>query len=101
MREFWETALIGGRSIDHAFTGIEAEGAWSASIIHRGTGIGAAITADTPWVQVYSGEHVSRRGVAVEPMTCPPNAFNSHTDLAVLQPGQTHSMTVGIHGFAL
>ena len=35
------------------------------------------------------------------PTTCPPNAFNSHTDLAVLEPGQTHSMTVGIHGFAL
>ena len=44
---------------------------------------------------------MSRRGVAIEPMTCPPNAFNSHTDLAVLEPGQTHSMTVGIHGFAL
>ena len=60
-----------------------------------------AITADTPWVQVYSGEQVSRRGVAIEPMTCPPDAFNSHTDLVALEPGQTHSMTVGIHGFAL
>ena len=99
--DFREPALIGGCSIDHAFTDIGAGGAWTASILHRGTGIGAAITADTPWVQVYSGEQVSRRGVAVEPMTCPPNAFNSHTDLAVLEPGQTHSMTVGIHGFAL
>ena len=99
--DFREPALIGGRSIDHAFTDIGAGGAWTASILHRGTGIGAAITADTPWVQVYSGEQVSRRGVAIEPMTCPPNAFNSHTDLAVLEPGQTHSMTVGIHGFAL
>ena len=56
--DFREPALIGGRSIDHAFTDIRAGGAWTASILHRGTGIGAAITADTPWVQVYSGEHV-------------------------------------------
>ena len=35
------------------------------------------------------------------PTTCPPDAFNSHTDLVALEPGQTHSMTVGIHGFAL
>ena len=28
-----------------------------------------------------------RIGLAVEPMTCPPDAFNSGTDLITLQPG--------------
>jgi len=28
----------------------------------------------------------SRLGLALEPMTCPPDAFNSGTDLIVLEP---------------
>ena len=30
---------------------------------------------------------VARRSLAVEPMTCPPNAFRSREDLIVLEPG--------------
>ena len=45
-----------------------------------------------PWVQVHTADQPiaanSRRGLAVEPMTCPPDAFNSHDDLVVLQPGE-------------
>ncbi len=33
----------------------------------------------------------SRRGLALEPMTCPPDAFNSGTDLVVLEPGAEHT----------
>ncbi|MFD0890819.1 aldose epimerase, partial [Streptosporangium algeriense] len=42
-----------------------------------------------PWAQVCSGAGLGHRGLAVEPMTCPPDAFNSGTDLIVLQPGET------------
>ena len=39
-----------------------------------------------------------RKSLAVEPMTCPPDAFNSGVDLVVLQPGQSHSLalTIGV-----
>jgi aldose 1-epimerase len=47
-----------------------------------------------PWVQVHTAGRPdrasSRLGVALEPMTCPPNTFNSGTDLVVLEPGDTH-----------
>ena len=37
-----------------------------------------------------------RRSVAIEPMTCPPDAFRSGRDLIALEPGQTWSGTWGI-----
>ncbi|HWU31187.1 MAG TPA: galactose mutarotase, partial [Microbacterium sp.] len=51
--------------------------------------------AGCPWVQVHTADlpdpAASRRGLAVEPMTCPPDAFNSGTDLIVLEPGAAHT----------
>jgi aldose 1-epimerase len=44
-----------------------------------------------PYVQLYTGDDrpdVARRAVAVEPMTCPPNAFNTGEGLIRLEPGE-------------
>ncbi len=47
-----------------------------------------------PWLQVYTGDKPaplpSRVGLAVEPMSCPPDAFNSGQDLVRLEPGAVH-----------
>ena len=51
------------------------------------------MSSDVPWVQAYTADELSRPGVAIEPMTCPPNAFNSGEDLIALKVGQTHSFT--------
>jgi aldose 1-epimerase len=42
------------------------------------------------WVQLFTGDHplVERRGFAVEPMTCPPNAFRTGEGLIRMEPGQ-------------
>ena len=40
---------------------------------------------------------VARRSLAVEPMTCPPNAFRTGRDLIHLAPGQSVSSRWGIH----
>ena len=53
------------------------------------------------WVQLYSGDthprlEERRRSLAVEPMTCPPDAFRSGEDLIVLEPGQTVTISWGI-----
>ena len=37
-----------------------------------------------------------RKAVAIEPMTCPPNAFVTAEDLLVLEPGQQVTQTWGI-----
>jgi len=39
---------------------------------------------------------VNRRAVAIEPMTCPPNAFRSGTDVITLEPGATWTGAWGI-----
>ncbi|HZO77682.1 MAG TPA: hypothetical protein VFB39_06525, partial [Solirubrobacteraceae bacterium] len=50
------------------------------------------------YVQLFTGDHpaVGRRGVAVEPMTCPPNAFRTGEDLVVLRPGEMFRASWGI-----
>jgi aldose 1-epimerase len=45
-------------------------------------------------VQVYTSVREdpaqTRRAVAVEPMSCPPDSFNSGDGLVVLSPGERH-----------
>jgi aldose 1-epimerase len=52
------------------------------------------------WWQVYTGDTLpperARRSVAVEPMTCPPDAYRSGRDLVVLAPGESWRGTWGI-----
>jgi len=52
------------------------------------------------WVMVFTGDTLAparrRRGLAVEPMTCPPNAFATGEGVRVLQPGETWTTTWGI-----
>jgi aldose 1-epimerase len=56
--------------------------------------------ASCTWLQVFTaespGEALHRRGVAVEPMTCPPNAFATGKDVVVLQPGESLTTSHGI-----
>lgn len=49
------------------------------------------------WLQIYTPS--DRRSIAVEPMTCGPDAFNpgpTHSELITLAPGATFSCTWGI-----
>ncbi len=80
--------LLAGRSIDHTYTALPQE--WAAELIHGPSGFVVRMIGDSPWAQVYTGEKIDRAGVAVEPMSCPPNAFNSGEDVVYLAPGQWH-----------
>lgn len=98
--DFSRPRVLGAMSLDHAFTGLPADG-WQVSL--RDPATGGATVLSTPagpagsrWLQVYSGEELGRRGMAVEPMTCPPDAFNSGTDLIVLEPGDEHAFSYSI-----
>ncbi|MBP2321122.1 aldose 1-epimerase [Kibdelosporangium banguiense] len=53
---------------------------------------------DFKWVQVFTpGEFPGRgRAIAIEPMTCPPDALNSGIDLITLAPGQSWAGRWGI-----
>ena len=96
--DFRTARRIGDVFIDHAFTGLARDGGVAEVRIVTDAGTGVAMTFDERcrWVQVHTADNpgidaIHRIGLAVEPMTCPPDAFNSATDLVVLEPGATHA----------
>ncbi len=86
-----------GLAVDHAFTDLPA--AWAVELTHP-TSPGVRLDSDAPWVQLYSGERTGRRAAAVEPMTCPPDAFNRDPDGVLLQPGETRTVSLRISATA-
>jgi aldose 1-epimerase len=96
--DFRQPRQIEDTFIDHAFTDLERDDAGIAEVrVTDASGAGVAMRWDgaCPWVQVHTADRdipeLHRLGLAVEPMTCPPDAFNSGTDLIVLEPGGTTS----------
>jgi len=101
--DFREARRIGTTQINHAFTDLERDADGLVRVELRDPDGGAAVTlwADEsyPYLQVFTGDplpDVNRRSLAVEPMTCPPNAFRSGDALVRLEPGASHSGTWGI-----
>ncbi|MBV9951630.1 MAG: aldose 1-epimerase family protein [Acidimicrobiia bacterium] len=81
--------------MDNAFTGVHFDRGEAHVTVTDADGNGARVTFGeaTPWVQVCTSDWPGashRAGLAVEPMTCPPNALASGTDLVVLEPGSDH-----------
>ncbi|MGO2097252.1 MAG: aldose 1-epimerase family protein [Candidatus Microbacterium stercoravium] len=91
--DFRAPRLIGDVFIDHAFTELARTDGTTEVRVVAADGRGVALSWDEtcPWVQVHTADtdHTAthRIGLAVEPMTCPPDAFNSQVDLVVLEPG--------------
>ncbi|MGO1406600.1 MAG: DeoR family transcriptional regulator [Agrococcus casei] len=84
---------IGSAEIDHAF---ETAGAGSVLLTDpAGVGVRMDWDARSAWVQVHTADRpepeLHRAGLAVEPMTCAPDAFNSGSGLVRLEPGETHT----------
>ena len=77
---------------DAAFTDLPEH--WAVDLV--GPRYGVRMTAASAWLQVYTGEKLGRRGVAVEPMTCPPDAFNGDHASVEVAPGGTRTLVVGI-----
>lgn len=95
--DFRQGRVVGDTFVDHAFTGLEpgAGGAVHVDVTAPdGHGVRMTFGTELPWVQVHTADRpepeLDRTGLAVEPMTCPPDAFNSGVDLVVLEPGTSH-----------
>lgn len=86
---------IGNSFIDHAFR-IDRENRSQAIKVRGPSGCGVQMeySADLKWIQIHTadrdGGKDSRTCLAVEPMTCPPDAFNSGLDLIILAKNQEH-----------
>jgi aldose 1-epimerase len=86
-----------GLYVDHAFTDLERSGSGLASarlLASDGSGVEVVWSKSCGWAQVHTADRPERRfdraGLAFEPMTCPPDAFNSGQSLVVLKPGDEH-----------
>ena len=93
---------LAGVKLDHAFTGLRRESDGLAWVRLAGGGLTTAMWVDAAnaWLQVFTSDPLEeerrRAAVAVEPMTCPPNAFVSGEDLIVLQPKESVTVRWGI-----
>ncbi|MGP9503815.1 aldose epimerase family protein [Specibacter sp. AOP5-B1-6] len=103
--DFQQPRALGSTEIDHAYTGLapardtaEKEGGDDVEVrllSAEGTGVLMRWNpAVLPWVQIHTADrpepHLNRIGLAVEPMSCPPDVFNSGHDLVVLAHGERH-----------
>ncbi len=100
--DFRERRSIGTTSLDTSFTGLctgEDGRAW-ARLTAPEAEIALWAGPGYRWLQVFTGDalgpDVRRRALAIEPMTCPPNAFVSGIDLMTIQPGGSASQQWGI-----
>jgi aldose 1-epimerase len=102
--DYTEPRRIGEAVLDTTFGDIEygADGITEVTIADPGSAAKVTVWADEKFKywQVFSGDTLHgerfRRSVAIEPMTCPPDAFRTGRDLIVLAPGETWTASWGI-----
>jgi aldose 1-epimerase len=103
--DFRKPRTIGAARLDHALTGLDRDRdgrAWAQLAAEAGAGARVGLWAGEGyrWLQVFAGDPLPpgrrRTAVAIEPMTCPPNAFVTGDDLLVLQPGESVTHTWGL-----
>ena len=101
--DFRAGRTIGGTVLDNAYTGLErgVDGRARVLLDDPSTDSGVTLWVDEtyPYLMVFTGDplpDVARRSIAVEPMTCPPNAFRTGESLTRLEPGESTASTWGI-----
>ena len=103
-RDFRAARTIGPLVLDDCYADLsrDADGLARVTLSGPDNGRSAVVWMDQHfrYVMVFSGDSLTperrRRGLAVEPMTCPPNAFRSETDLIVLEPDESITLEWGL-----
>ena len=100
--DFRKARPVGSARLDHAFTGLDRDEqgrAW-ARLASGATEVSLWAGPGYRWLQAFTGDTLGaahrRRAIAIEPMTCPPNAFVTGTDLIMLDSGDSVTHTWGI-----
>lgn len=99
-------ALLRERDLDLAYTAMtaDADGRWRAIVTDPSTGRSSTVWAPAdayPWAQIFTGgalpEPARRRtGIALEPMTCGPDALRTGEGLILLASGDEWSAPWGL-----
>ncbi len=102
-RDFREPRPLGPTAFDDCFTDLDrdADGLARVTLAHPETGGTISLWVDEHYryLMLYTGDgrpDVARRSLAVEPMTCPPQAFGSGEDVIELEPGASATGVWGL-----
>ena len=95
--------------LDHCFTDLEPGDDGRACVDARSTPRTESrstlwVDESYPYLMLFTGDplpDVHRHSLAVEPMTCPPNAFRSGDSLTRLEPGASTTGSWGIAASAV
>ncbi|WP_159449111.1 galactose mutarotase [Demequina sp. NBRC 110055] len=94
---------LGSRRLNHAFTALarDRDGNAHASLTGpSGDTVTLTLGKGYRWLQAYTSDESAgndrRAALALEPMTCPPDALHSGTDLLTLEPGESASASFTI-----
>jgi aldose 1-epimerase len=102
--DFLEQRPIGALQMDTAFTSVlpDADGR-IRSVIQGPTGRQVTVWMEPPYsyLMVFTGDAIPdvrrrRQSIAIEPMTCAPNAFRTGDGLRIIEPGDSLTTTWGI-----
>jgi galactose mutarotase-like enzyme len=106
--DFGSARVVGDLRLDTAYSSL-ARGSDGRAVVRLehpsdGSGVQVWLGGAARHLQVFSGDTLPdparrRQGLAVEPMSCPPGAFVSGTDLVVLEPGGEHELVWGVHSW--
>jgi aldose 1-epimerase len=101
--DFRTGRTVGRTVLDHAYTALERDPNGRARVLlddpDGDSGITLWVDESYSYLMVFTGDplpDVARRSLAVEPMTCPPNAFRTGDSLLRLDPGEATVSTWGI-----
>jgi aldose 1-epimerase len=98
--DFRTTRRVGDTILDTAYTDLARDGSGHATITLRGPDGAVQVWMDEAhrWAQIYTADELPepRSAMAIEPMTAPPNAFNSGDDLVVLAPAGSDGDSVTV-----
>ena len=94
---------LGGLELDDCYTALAVgvDGRWHARLDLPGRCSEVWADAAFAYAMCYTGDSLGepayrRRAMAIEPMTCPPNAFRTGTNLIELRPGEQWQASWGI-----
>jgi aldose 1-epimerase len=101
--DFRNPRRLADQRLDDPFTDLARDGRGDATVtlgLPDGARVELWVDERYPFVELYSGDTLAperrRRGLAVEPMTCAPNAFQSGDGLVRLEPGASLTSRWGV-----
>ncbi len=93
---------VGDQQLDLPFTDLARdrdERAWARLTAADGSTAELWVDASYPFIELYTGDMLAparrRRGLGSEPMTCPPNAFQTGEGVRRLDPGESTTSSWG------